>query len=80
MESNIKISKEDGPNSKQELSEIEDKPYRELGGLIYLANATHPDLLFAANVLNRFCVKFRLTHWQLAKRVLRYINGIRNNL
>lgn len=76
IESNTKVSKEDGPKSEQETREMEDKPYRELvGGLIYLANATRPDLSFAASVLSRFCSKPGIVHWQLAKRVLRYIKG-----
>ncbi|KMQ87485.1 retrovirus-related pol polyprotein from transposon tnt 1-94 [Lasius niger] len=55
---------------------MEDKPYRELvGGLIYLASATRPDLSFTASVLSRFCSRPGIAHWQLAKRVLRYIKG-----
>ncbi|XP_070153734.1 uncharacterized protein [Polyergus mexicanus] len=44
MDSNTKVSKEDGPKSEQEIREMEDKP---------------PGI----------------AHWQLAKRVLRYIKG-----
>lgn len=76
MESNTKISKEDGPKSEREIQKMEDKPYRELvGGLIYLASATRPDLSFTACVLSRFCSRPGIAHWQLAKRVLRYIKG-----
>ena len=50
------------------------RPYRELvGSLIYLANATRPDIAFAANTLSRFCNNPGKGHWQAAKRVLRYL-------
>lgn len=60
--------------TKEEAQEMQNKPYRELVGcIIYLANATRPDLCFAANILSRYCVNPGIVHWQLAKRVLRYI-------
>ncbi|XP_046145576.1 secreted RxLR effector protein 161-like [Osmia bicornis bicornis] len=53
-----------------------DEPYRELVGcLIYLANASRPDIAFAANLLSRFCNNPKQTHWKMAKRVLRYLKG-----
>ncbi|CAK9816458.1 Retrovirus-related Pol polyprotein from transposon TNT 1-94 [Anthophora quadrimaculata] len=74
MESNIKISKEMGPSNEEERIEMKKKPYRELiGGLIYLANATRPDIAFAAGTLSRYSSDPGKTHWELAKRVLRYL-------
>ncbi|XP_076658375.1 uncharacterized protein LOC143362255 [Halictus rubicundus] len=53
---------------------MKNRPYRELvGGLIYLSNATRPDLSFAASALSRFCSNPGITHWKMAKRTLRYI-------
>ena len=53
---------------------MKDRPYRELvGGLIYLANATRPDIAFTASVLSRFCSNPGHEHWLIAKRVLRYL-------
>lgn len=63
-----------GPINEEERLEVQKKPYRELvGGLIYLANATRPDIAFVANVLSRFCSVPGITHWQFARRVLRYL-------
>lgn len=74
LEANIKISKELGSYNKEERLEMQKKPYRELvGGLIYLANATRPDIAFAAGTLSRFCSDLGTLHWVLAKRVLRYL-------
>lgn len=76
MESNTRISKEFTPITKEEKDEMKNRPYRELiGGLVYLANATRPDIAFAASALSRFCSDPRKTHWILAKRVLRYLSG-----
>lgn len=64
------------PTSEDEREEMKNRPYRELvGGLIYLANATRPDIAFAASTLSRFCTDPGGLHWSLAKRVLRYLKG-----
>lgn len=74
LEANIKISRDLGPHNDEERIEMQKKPYRELvGGLIYLANATRPDIAFAANALSRFCTDPGTSHWLLAKRVLKYL-------
>jgi len=50
------------------------KGLRELvGSLIYLANATRPDIAFAASMLSCFCANLGYEHWLIAKRVLRYL-------
>uniref|UniRef100_A0A6V7JGQ0 Reverse transcriptase Ty1/copia-type domain-containing protein n=1 Tax=Bracon brevicornis TaxID=1563983 RepID=A0A6V7JGQ0_9HYME len=58
---------------------MEQIPYRQLaGGLIHLANATRPDIHFAANLLSCFCSDSGSTHWKAAKRVHRYLKGTAN--
>ncbi|XP_039309655.1 secreted RxLR effector protein 161-like [Solenopsis invicta] len=55
---------------------MSNRPYRELvGSLIYLANATQPDIAFAAVTLSRFCSDPGEAHWSYAKRILRYLKG-----
>ncbi|XP_067128467.1 uncharacterized protein [Centruroides vittatus] len=67
------------PQSESEMNEMKGKPYRELiGGLLYLANSTRPDLAFAASMLSRFCSNPGIVHWKMAKRVLRYIQATVN--
>lgn len=76
LEVNIKITKEASPRSEDERAEMKNRPYRELvGGIIYLANATRPDIAFAASILSRFSTNPGELHWMMAKRVLRYLKG-----
>lgn len=76
IESNTKVTKELNPRNNEERERMKDRPHRELiGSLIYLANATRPDIVFAANELSRFCSDPGEGHWILAKRVIRYLKG-----
>jgi len=76
LDSNIKPSNEECPHTERGKEEMRNIPYRELiGGLVYLANASRPDLSFAVSVLSRYCTNPGLVHWKMAKRVLRYLKG-----
>ena len=49
-------------------------PYSELvGSLLYLANCTRPDI--ATQLLSRQCANPLQAHWEMGKRVLRYLKG-----
>ncbi|XP_064464458.1 uncharacterized protein LOC135375730 [Ornithodoros turicata] len=51
-------------------------PYQNLiGNLMYLVQGTRPDIAFATHYLSEFNHCFTSTHWQMAKRVLRYLQG-----
>ena len=53
-----------------------DVPFAEVvGSLLYLANATRPDLSHVVGVLTRFMSAPTAGAWQLAKRALRYLKG-----
>jgi len=76
LDPNLKITKDMCPTTEDERREMTKRPYRELiGGLIYLANATRPDIAFAASALSRFCSDPGNEHWIIAKRVLRYLKA-----
>lgn len=50
--------------------------YRQLiGSLMYLAVCTRPDIAFACSQLSQYNNGFDVTHWQAAKRILRYLAG-----
>ena len=56
------------------LSSEEQTKYRQLiGGLLYIANLTRPDVCFAVNYLSRFMQKASKVHLQNAEKVLLYL-------
>lgn len=49
-------------------------PYREaIGCLMYVAMCTRPDISYAVSILSRFTEAPHQCHWNLIKRVLRYL-------
>lgn len=63
----------------EENDESNNIPYRELvGALTYLSVATRPDITFAVSYLSQFNSNYKREHWNMAKRVLRYIKGTKN--
>ncbi|KAG8239994.1 hypothetical protein J437_LFUL019575 [Ladona fulva] len=56
-----------------------DIPYQELiGGLMYLAVNTRPDIAYAVNKLSQFSTCYVNSHWLAAKRILQYLQGTIN--
>ena len=59
-----------------ENSEHSDYPFQSLiGCLMFLAVNTRPDIAYATSYLSQFNTKHNKTHWEAAKRVLRYLKG-----
>jgi hypothetical protein len=46
-----------------------------IGSLMYLANATQPDISYAVSKLSRFVKNPEDTHWGALERVMRYLKG-----
>ena len=54
-------------------------PYQHLiGSLMYLAVTTRPDISFAVSFLSQFNNCYSTDHWNMAKRVLRYLKGTKD--
>lgn len=52
--------------------------YNELvGSLLYIANATRPDIALAVGVLSRYRAKPTTAHWNAALKVLKYLKSTR---
>ena len=51
-------------------------PYlNAIGGLMYLAQCTRPDIAFAVNLLARFSSEPTRRHWNGVKHIFRYLCG-----
>ncbi|XP_031782193.1 secreted RxLR effector protein 161-like [Nasonia vitripennis] len=56
-----------------------DVPYQNaVGSLLYLVQATRPDLAYSVGVLSRFNNCYDESHWGMVKRVLRYVQGTKD--
>ena len=54
-------------------------PFKEaIGSLMFLANATRPDIAFAVGALSRHAENPTKIHWNCIKRVIKYIKGTSN--
>ncbi|XP_059077974.1 secreted RxLR effector protein 161-like [Cryptomeria japonica] len=68
----LKLSKDDkGANVNPTL-------YKKLvGSLMYLI-ATRPDIMFGVSLISRFMESPKVTHWNVGKRILKYVSGTKN--
>lgn len=71
------LSKESCPvDGSEEQVKMKKVDYRGVvGGLLYLAVYTRPDIAFAVGALSQFLSNPGWEHWVAAKRVLRYLKG-----
>ena len=54
--------------------------YRKLvGSLLYIANATRPDISYAMSVLSQYLDQPRQMHWRAALRALYYLVGTQSH-
>ncbi|KAK2577746.1 hypothetical protein KPH14_012773, partial [Odynerus spinipes] len=79
LDPSIRLSKEDAPTNERERFSMRNVPYRELiGGLMFLAQSTRPDVLYAVIKLSQYNSNPGKRHWDQAKHILRYLNGTRD--
>lgn len=71
MEKGLQMSLDDGKRTE--------KPYRELlGSLMYLMLSVRPDICYHVGYMGRFQQQPSETHWQVLKRIVRYLKGTKN--
>ncbi|XP_019242132.1 PREDICTED: uncharacterized protein LOC109222208, partial [Nicotiana attenuata] len=69
MSTNEPLSLDDGSSS------ADAKLFRQVIGSLQYLTFTRPDICFAVNKLAQFQHRPSLKHWQVAKRLLRYLKG-----
>jgi hypothetical protein len=76
----VKLGKEFCPSHPEDFEDMRKVPYCEVvGGLMYIANGTRPDISYATNILARVAANPGRIHWQAAKYLVRYLKGTRNH-
>ena len=65
MNTAIKLTSKMSPQTEEELEQMANIPYQEaVGCLIYLAQCSRPDILFAVKQLSRYNTNPGSSHWQ----------------
>ncbi|KAE8660346.1 ERAD-associated E3 ubiquitin-protein ligase HRD1A [Hibiscus syriacus] len=67
------------PSSEEERMEMSRVPYvSAVGSLMFVMICTRPDIVQAVGVVSRYMVNLGKEHWNIVKRILRYIKGTSN--
>lgn len=78
MATGLVLSKEDCPTSDAEIRRMGKLGYATIvGGVMWAANATRPDIAHAAQALSQFMQNPGEKHYQAAKHLLRYLKATR---
>ena len=76
---NCKLSSGMSPSSEAERMEMSRVPYASaVGSLMYAMICTRPDIAQAVGVVSRFMADPDREHWNVVKRILRYVKGASN--
>jgi hypothetical protein len=74
------FGKEFCPSDLDEIINMRRVPFREVvGGLMYIANGTRPDISYSTNILAQVASNPGHVHWEAAKHLVRYLKGTRNH-
>ncbi|KAI5311941.1 hypothetical protein L3X38_041114 [Prunus dulcis] len=74
-----KLSESQAPQNDIERQDMRDKPYTSLvDNLLYAQVCTRPDIAFLISVLGRFQSNLEQAHWVAGKKVLRYLQRIKD--
>ena len=76
MDPSIQLSKDQCPQTPEEVAEMCKVPYHEaVGSLNYCAVATQPDITFSVSLLAQFMENPGRVHWEAIKQVFQYLSG-----
>ena len=73
------LSADQSPSMPCQTAEMLHIPYKELvGSIAWSALTTHPDISFPSLTLAQFMQNPGCTHWEVGKRIIHYLKGMRN--
>ncbi|XP_059069800.1 secreted RxLR effector protein 161-like [Cryptomeria japonica] len=73
----MKLSINDNPKSPDEVEDMKWVPYVSfVGSLMYAIVSTRPNIAQAVGVLGRFMANPSKMHWDVVKRVIKYLKGM----
>ena len=76
MSSQFKLSKEQSPSSKDDITAMSSIPYAEaVGSLMYDMVCTRSDIAYAVSMISRFMANPGKEHWKAVKWLFRYLVG-----
>ena len=79
MDPNVQLLHDPCLTSVKEITEMHAVPYREaVGSLNWAAVGTRPDIVFVVGVLLQYLENPGRVHWEVAKRVFRYLQGTKD--
>lgn len=73
MEIGLKLTKDNHEES------VDPTLFRSLVGCLMYLTATRPDIMFPVSLVSRFMENPKKSHWEAAKRILRYVKGTLNH-
>jgi hypothetical protein len=80
VDPNMKLSKDHCAKMDEEKEAMRKVLYcQAIGSLMWATVATRPDITFAVSLLSQFMENPGRTHWEVIKRVFRYLKGTKNN-
>ncbi|XP_047258451.1 secreted RxLR effector protein 161-like [Capsicum annuum] len=76
-----KFSLNQCPKNDLERKQMKDILYISIvGSLMYAQTCTRPDISFAVEMLGRYQSNLGMDHWKTAKKVLRYLQGMKDHM
>ena len=79
IDPNMHLSKDQCSFTDDEKVAMSNIPYKEaIKSLMWAAVATRPDISFAVSLLSQFLKNPGEIHWKAVKRVMKYLNRMKN--
>ena len=73
------LTKSHSPTNLNDIKDMRHVPYcKAVGSLMYAVVGTQPDIAYAVSYLAQFMSNPGHIHWEVVKRVIRYLKGMKD--